>query len=206
LDGIDPQAILDFWFGDTARDPARAAAREGFWFGASEAADTEVRERFAAAIDAAARGELAHWANAPHTALALVVVLDQFPRNVWRGSARAFAHDAEALDAARAAIAAGHLDRLAPIEQAFLVLPYQHDESLAAQRESVLLSEQITRAAPSEWKPLLEHYADFARQHLALIERFARFPHRNRVLGRVSTAEEQAYLEEGGATFGQTAR
>jgi uncharacterized protein (DUF924 family) len=203
---IDPQAILDFWFGDAAGDPARAAAREEFWFGASQTTDAAVRERFSAAIEAAARGELEHWANAARSALALVVLLDQFPRNVWRGSAGAFEHDPHAREVARAAIAAGYLERLAPIEQAFLTLPYQHDESLASQRESVRLSERIARSAPAAWRPLLDHYADFARQHLALIERFARFPHRNRVLGRVSTPEERAYLDEGGATFGQAAR
>ena len=173
---IDPRTVLDFWFADTARDPARADGARSFWFEASDAVDAQVRERFGDAIEAAARGDLAHWVNEPLPALALVVLLDQFPRNVWRGSARAFAHDPHAREVARAAIAAGHLDRLAPIEQAFLILPYQHDESLASQRESVKLAEQISRSAPPAWRPLLDHYADFARQHLALIERFGDSP------------------------------
>ena len=95
---------------------------------------------------------------------------------------------------------------LTPVEQAFLILPYQHNETIAAQLESVQLSERIARAAPPEWRPLLDHYTDYARQHLALIERFGRFPHRNAVLGRESTPEERAYLSRGGATFGQSAR
>jgi uncharacterized protein (DUF924 family) len=202
----DPQSILDFWFADASGDPARAEARESFWFGSPGETDAVVRQRFGAAIEAAARGELAAWQNAPRSALALVLLLDQFPRNVGRGTARAFAHDAHALVTARAAIAAGHLEHLAPIEQAFLILPFQHSESIEMQRESVRRSEEIRRAAPPSWQPLLAHYADFARQHLALIERFGRFPHRNRALGRDSTPEERAYLAAGGASFGQETR
>jgi uncharacterized protein (DUF924 family) len=203
---FDPEAILSFWFDDAAQDPERAAAREGFWFGSSPEADALVRERFAAAIDAASAGELDHWGESARSALARVILLDQFPRNVWRGTARAFAHDPLALVAARSAVAAGRLAALSPVERAFLILPYQHSESLDAQRDSVRLSDEIARSAPAAWRPLLEHYADFARQHLALIERFGRFPHRNAVLGRTPTAGERAYLERGGASFGQTAR
>jgi uncharacterized protein (DUF924 family) len=203
---IEDHAILAFWFADAAGDPSRAAAREGIWFGASTETDDAIRETFGAAIEAAARGELEAWTRTPRSALALVLLHDQFPRNVWRGTARAFAQDAQALATARGSVAAGHLAALAPVEQAFLIMPYEHSESLSAQRECVQLSERIARAAPPEWRPLLEHYADFARQHLALIERFGRFPHRNAVLGRASTAEERAHLSAGGATFGQGSR
>ena len=203
---IDPEAILSFWFGEAACNPEKAAAREGFWFGSSPEADAQVRERFAAAIDAAATGELDRWGETARSALARVILLDQFPRNVWRGTARAFAHDPLALAAARAAVASGLLAQLAPIEQAFLILPYQHSESLDAQRTSLQLCEEIARNAPTPWRALLDHYADFARQHLALIERFGRFPHRNATLGRTPTADELTYLERGGATFGQAAR
>ncbi|MGH7338153.1 MAG: DUF924 family protein, partial [Myxococcota bacterium] len=176
---IDPRAVLDFWFGDATGDPARAQARQSVWFGASDEMDAEVRQRFGAAIEVAARGELAHWRDAARPALALALLLDQFPRNVWRGTRRAFAHDRQALETARASVSAGHLDELAPIEQAFLILPYEHSESIEAQRECVQLSEQILRAAAPEWRPVLEIYADYARRHHALIERFGRFPHRN---------------------------
>src|SRR5262249_48260716 len=202
----DPREVLDYWFGDAVRDPAFAEAREGFWFGASEETDAAIRERFGPAIEAAARGELAHWADDPPSALALVVLLDQFSRNTWRGTARAFALDRRALEVARGALAAGHLEQLAPLEQAFLILPFQHCESIEVQRESVRLSAEIASAAPPAWRPLLEYYTDFARRHLALIERFGRFPHRNQVLGRESTPDERDYLRGGGATFGQAAR
>lgn len=202
----DPQAVLEFWFGRAADHPAEASARELFWFGASGDADSQVREQFASAVEAAARGEFDSWVRSPRTALALVVLLDQFPRNLWRGTARAFAHDAQALRTAREAVARGHLPNLAPVEQAFLILPFQHSEAIEDQRESVRLSSEIAEAAPTAWRPILERYLQFAKQHLALIERFGRFPHRNRLLGRAPTAEEDAYLSGGGARFGQEAR
>jgi uncharacterized protein (DUF924 family) len=199
----DPEDVLDFWFAGTASDPTAATARESFWFGGSPETDAEIRARFGAAVQAAAHGDLDAWAQEPSSALARVILLDQFPRNIGRGTAEAFACDARAREAARDAVARGHLARLAPVEQAFLVLPYQHSESLEDQRESVRLSSEIARTAPEGWRPLLEHYLTFAEQHLALIERFGRFPHRNGVLGRTATADEEAYLGGGGETFGQ---
>jgi len=201
----DPQEILDFWFGRAANDPAEASLREAFWFGASQEADLLIRERFVPTVEAAVRGDLDFWIQGPRSALALVLVLDQFPRNIWRGSARAFAHDAKALDAARDGIARGYLNALAPLEQAFIVLPFQHSELIGDQLESVRLSSEIARTAPEVWRPLLEHYLQFAMQHLALIKRFGRFPHRNKILGRVATDAEEAYLAQGGVTFGQEA-
>jgi uncharacterized protein (DUF924 family) len=199
----EPEEVLGFWFGGALDDPAEASAREPFWFGASAEADARIRERFAPAVVAAGRGELEAWARAPRSALALVLLLDQFPRNVWRGTPQAFAHDERALRVARESVSRGDLGRLAPLEQAFLVLPFQHSESLADQAESVRLSSAIAREAPAAWRPILERYLDFARQHLALIERFGRFPHRNRILGRTSTPAEEAYVRGGGASFGQ---
>ena len=202
----DPEAILEFWFGAAAHDPAQAAARAGLWFGSSAETDALIRERFTPVVEAAARGELAPWARAPRSALGLVVLLDQFSRNIWRGTARAFAHDPQALAVAQASVASGDLEQLEPVEQMFLVLPYEHSESLEHQRTSVGLFTQIATAAPPTWRRLVEGSLKFAAQHLALIERFGRFPHRNFVLGRESTAEEEAYLRAGGATFGQGGR
>ncbi len=199
----DPEVILEFWFAGAAGDAVDALARNVFWFGTNPDADAIVRARFGPVIDAAAAGALAGWLSGPRSALALVIVFDQFPRNAFRGTARAFAHDARALETARQAVAAGYLAALAPIEGAFLILPYAHDESVESQRESVRLSRQLVRDAPQPWRALLEEYLAFAEQHAALIERFGRFPHRNRVLGRASTALEEEYLSSGGATFGQ---
>jgi uncharacterized protein (DUF924 family) len=203
--GREPAAetILDFWFAGATADPAAAAAREPFWFGASAATDAEVRERFSPAVEAAARGELDAWRAEPRAALARVVLLDQFPRNAWRGTARAFSFDPHAQRAADEAIAAGYFAALGPIERSFLVLPYQHAEALQRQRESVRLAAEIRRDAGPAWEPVLSRYLDFAREHLAIIERFGRFPHRNRALGRPSTRAEAAYLASGAAAFGQ---
>jgi uncharacterized protein (DUF924 family) len=200
---VTPEDTLHFWFGDAAQAPANAEARMSLWFDVSPEVDARIRERFSATVEAAARGQHASWTRAPRPALALVVLLDQFPRNVWRGTERAFAHDAQALAVARQAVAAGFLHELAPIEQPFLTLPFQHSESLDAQYESVRLCREILETAPRDWRPLLESFLPYAQQHLELIARFGRFPHRNAVLGRVSTPEEAAYLDRGGETFGQ---
>lgn len=200
---LSPEEILQFWFAGAASDPARTTARNEFWFTPSSATDALIRDKFAPAVKAAAREEFAAWADAPHPALALVLLLDQFPRNIWRGTARAFEHDPQALKTAQHAVGSGYLRQLTPVEQAFLILPYQHAESIENQRESVRLSNEITQAAPPPWRSLMEYYAKYAKQHLELVERFGRFPHRNRVLGRESTAEEITYLSAGGATFGQ---
>jgi uncharacterized protein (DUF924 family) len=200
--GHDPEGILHFWFGDAAETPAKAEARTALWFNASPEIDDRIREQFSTAVEAAARGELAAWTRAPRPALALVVVLDQFPRNIWRGTPQAFGCDAQALAAARQAVAARFLSGLEPIERAFLTLPFQHSESLDAQRESVRLWAEIVAAAPAEWRATLESFHSYAQRHFEVIARFGRFPHRNAMLGRTSTPEERAYLDTGGETFG----
>jgi uncharacterized protein (DUF924 family) len=199
----DHKDILQFWFGDATEAPAKAEARMSLWFDASPEVDGEMRARFSAAVEAAARGGRASWARAPRPALALVVLLDQFPRNIWRGTARAFAQDGQALAVARQAVAAGFVPALAPIEQAFLTFPFQHSESLEAQHESLRVLGEIVATAPADWRPLLEGFLPYAERHFQLIERFGRFPHRNAVLGRVTTNEEQTYLDRGGETFAQ---
>jgi len=199
----DPGAILDFWFAGAADDPDRAAGRGAFWFGASADVDRQIGARFAQACAAAAAGGLDHWAAEPRAALARILLLDQFPRNLYRATARAFATDAKALRATRALVAAGHLAALTPVEQAFALMPYQHAESLPDQREGVALFERAAATAPRPWAEVMESYAGFARRHLQIIERFGRFPHRNRVLNRASTPAEEQFMAAGGESFGQ---
>jgi uncharacterized protein (DUF924 family) len=200
---VEPETVLAFWFGAAAGDPATASARESFWFGVSPETDALVRGQFAIAVETAASGALDGWLGQPRSALALVLLLDQFPRNIHRGTAAAFACDARARAAARHATGAGYLEALGPLESSFLLLPYQHSESLDDQRESVRLAARLRAEAPPAWRPVLTEYLAFAQQHLALIERFGRFPHRNAVLGRTSTAGELAHLASGGTSFGQ---
>lgn len=201
-----PEDILDYWFADAARDAAKAQERLGFWFRASAEHDREITQRFASTLAAAADGSLSHWETEPHSALAVVIVLDQFPRNIHRATPGAFAHDAEALNVARHGIGAGYLRALTPVEQGFFAMPYQHCEDLAGQRESVTLFSRIAHDAPPEWRSVADGMVQYARLHLELVERFGRFPHRNAILGRASTPEEIEFLKTNTESFGQTAR
>ena len=188
------QAVLDFWFG-RPDDPQYRLPRPA-WFRRDEAYDTLIRQRFGAVIDAALDGRLAAWAATPHGALAEVIVLDQFTRNALRGSARAFAGDARALAAARAMVARGDDRRLGGVQRQFVYLPYEHAEDLATQREALALLAELQRAEPATGELLR-----WAQAHHDIIERFGRFPHRNAVLGRVSTAAEEAFLRQPGSGF-----
>ncbi len=172
---IDAQRVLDFWFADGMAER---------WFHATAALDDKIRRRFEPSWRRAAVGELDHWAATADGALALVIMLDQFPLNMFRGHAAAFASEAKAIAVARDAIARGLDQQLDRAQLAFLYLPLMHSENPAHQDESVRLFEQAELASN----------ARFARHHRDLIRRFGRFPHRNGLLGRTSTAEELAYL------------
>lgn len=175
-----PADVLSFW---------REAGPKK-WYVKDEAFDAEVRARFLAAHEAAARGELWGWEESAQGALALLILLDQFPRNLFRGSAHAFATDSAALAVADRAIARG-FDRAfdGPMRQ-FFHLPHMHAEDIEAQRRCVAAFEALGAG--------FEENLAFARDHLDIIARFGRFPHRNPVLGRSTTPQEQAFLEAGG--------
>jgi len=188
------QAVLDFWFG-APDDPARGQPRKQ-WFEKNDAFDAQIRERFGALIERAIAGHMTHWASEPAGAVAQIVVLDQFPRNAFRGSARAFAGDARALAAARTLVDAG-LDRTLPgVQRQFVYLPFEHAEDIAAQNESLRLFAQLERDAPEVGELLV-----WAQRHHDIIARFGRFPHRNAALGRGSTAEEVEFLRQPGSGF-----
>ncbi len=187
------QALLDFWFGPPG-DPEREQRRQ-IWFRGPADFDDTVRLHFAADHDAAAAGALAAWEEAPDSALALVLLLDQVPRNIFRGTPRAFVCDALARAAASRAIERG-FDRAAPpVWRWFFYLPYQHSEDIADQRRSLRLFETVPEGADPE------RGIRFVLRHWEIIERFGRFPHRNAILGRVSTPEELAFLEEPDSSF-----
>ena len=186
-------AVLDFWFGapgSTEHGSARKA-----WFAKNDAFDAEIRERFAAPIEQALRGELDDWGDEPRSALAQVLLLDQFTRNIFRDTPRAFAGDARALATAEDAIARG-LDReLEPYGRWFLYMPFEHAEDVAAQRRSLELFGALGNEM-NEPSGLL-----WAQKHADVIFRFGRFPHRNAILGRDSTPEELAFLAQPGSRF-----
>ena len=190
----EAQAVLDFWFGSEGSATHGSQRRE--WFAKDDAFDRSIGERFGATVEQALRGELDAWADEPRSALARILLLDQFTRNAFRGTPRAFAGDPQALAAASAMVGARHDEQLPAFMRAFVYLPFEHAESLAMQDEAVRL---FTRMAAAD--PAFESMLDYAHRHRAVIERFGRFPHRNAILGRRSTAEEIAFLEQPGSSF-----
>jgi len=191
---VGPQEILDFWFG--AADGAEFGTQRKVWWIKDAAFDRGIAERFGATIERALRGELDAWAATPAGALARVLLLDQFTRNAFRGNRRAFAGDAQALAAASALVGSRQDESLPPVMRAFAYLPFEHAESLAMQDEAVRLFTRLAAASPD-----LAGMLDYAHQHRAVIERFGRFPHRNAILGRQSTAEELAHIASPGTAF-----
>lgn len=175
---IEPSSILAFW---------REAGSE-HWYKHSEAFDAEIRRRFLDLWQKAIAGELASWENSDAGTLGLVIVLDQFPRNMFRGTAQAFASDGLARDVARRAIDRGVDTRVDPALLEFLYLPLMHSEHLPDQLHCVALFQNTDKAENLK----------YAREHADIIRRFGRFPHRNRLLGRDTTEEEQAFLDGGG--------
>lgn len=185
--------ILTFWFGPTD-DPNRDRPKK-FWFRKDPACDAEVSTRFEAIYQQAVAGSYADWQNSPEGALALAIALDQFPRNMFRGEARAFASDSQALVVARQAIARGFDLQLFPVQRWFLYLPYEHCEDLNTQAECVALFELLAGDRDSASS------IDYARRHRDVIARFGRFPHRNAILNRPSTVAEREFLTQRGSSF-----
>jgi len=193
---IDPnaRAVLDFWFGPPGSASHGSSRAE--WFRKSADFDAEIAQRYGPLVEQALAGGLRDWAAHAEAALARILLLDQFTRNRLRDTPRAFAGDALALPAAQAMVAAGQDGLLLPVQRSFVYLPFEHAEDMAMQDEAVRLFEQLNAAAPG-----MENGLDYAHRHRAVIARFGRFPHRNAVLGRESTAEELVFLKEPGSRF-----
>ena len=190
----EARAVLEYWFG--APGAPEHGTQRTLWFDKDDAFDREIAQRFGALIEQAMRGELDAWAARPAGALAQIIVLDQFTRNAFRDTPRAFAGDARALAAARALVEAQLDAALTPIERSFVYLPFEHAEGLEMQNEGVRLYTRLVAIAPEQASGL-----DYAERHRAIIERFGRFPHRNRILGRQSTPEEIEFLKTSGSGF-----
>jgi uncharacterized protein (DUF924 family) len=176
--GIRPSDVLAFWL----------AAGPDHWFTVDQAFDTEVRRRFLKLWQAAKDGELSSWEASDDGLLALAIVLDQFPRNMFRGDPRAYASDLEARDVAVRAIERGVDSSIDPALRAFLYMPLMHSENLTDQERCIELFRDADNAENLK----------YAQHHADIIRRFGRFPHRNRILGRTTTADEQAFLDSGG--------
>ena len=183
--------VLLFWFGEGEAH----GKRHKRWFEKNPAFDSSIRERFLGLYEALAAGGGRDWLERADSCLARILVLDQFPRNMFRGTPRAFATDAPALEAARHAVASGFDAGMLPVERMFAYLPFEHSESLADQVEACRLMEPLRAFAETS-----DAY-DYALRHRAIIERFGRFCHRNAILGRPSTPEEIEFLKEPGSGF-----
>ena len=199
-------AILTFWFADALASADAARTRSKVWFSIDPQFDAEIARRYSDLPTKAAAGRLDTWMNSAESALARVLVLDQFPRNLFRGDPRAFAFDALALAGSISALEKGFPSRLHPLQTVFFLLPLEHAEDLTMQQRCVTLFEELRGRAPAGWESQFDGYLDYARRHRDVIERFGRFPHRNAVLHRTSTRQEREYLETGGARFGAKPR
>lgn len=194
MSAVKPQAVLDFWFGRPG-DPRHGQSRPE-WFVKDPAFDEAIRAQFLPAVEEAIAGRLADWAATSRGALALLLLLDQFPRNLFRGEARAFAGDPLARQIAATLVDEGQDRTLTPLERVFVYLPFEHSESAADQERSVALFQAL-----ADENAGFGDYLDYAVRHQVVIARFGRFPHRNAALGRPSTPEELAYLAQPGSGF-----
>ncbi|ALU90782.1 DUF924 family protein [Herbaspirillum rubrisubalbicans] len=197
-------ALLDFWFGpqwDTLPAHQVAERQKKLWWSKNPDIDAECRQRFEPLLKQAAANQLDDWTETPRSMLALIVLLDQIPRNIYRDTAQAFAFDELAHQCCHLALAMGLDQALPAIARVFIYLPLEHTEDLDDQQYVVQLMRTLAKAASGEDKPAFDGYADYARRHHAVIERFGRFPHRNRILGRTSTPEETEFLTQPGSSF-----
>ncbi|BAZ47582.1 hypothetical protein NIES4103_01830 [Nostoc sp. NIES-4103] len=187
------QTILGFWFGHPQE--IDYGKPKPYWFKKTPEFDDQLRDLFLEDYQKAAAGYLDDWIDSPESCLALILLLDQFPRNMFRGTPEAFATDWEALSAAQHAVAQGYDQQLLPVQRWFIYLPFEHSENLDHQRQCIKLFQQLSNDPDSVG------VIDYAYRHMEIIERFGRFPHRNSILGRTSTPEEKEFLQQPGSSF-----
>lgn len=197
----DIQAIRQFWFGDNPDDLVTASQQSALWWSKKPAIDLQIRERFESTLLAAENRQLAAWENSAAGVLALVILNDQLPRNMYRDTPRSFAFDEQARKFCRLGLQSAFYHALRPIERSFLHLPLTHSELLADQEQAVALAAALAEQVPAAHKECFSGYHSFAVRHRDIIARFGRFPHRNRILQRPSTPQELAFLEQPGSSF-----
>ena len=202
---MDPKIseILSFWFGQSTGDDSAIGARMPMWFGSDPAVDQAIAEHFSVTAGEAAGGDLDRWGNSPQGALALIILLDQFPRNLERGTPGAFAQDDKALKLCIGGIKSRRVRDLSHIEQVFFMMPLQHSESRRVQLASVEQFEALLTRIPEARREHFEGFAKYAHMHNDIVQRFGRFPHRNAIFGRPDTQEEKDYLAGNAPRFGQ---
>jgi uncharacterized protein (DUF924 family) len=195
------QPLLEWWFG-TLESPNEIAAEQGaLWFGKRDSQDLDAQTRFGNWVEQALAGGLTEWAQSPEGWLALVLLLDQLPRMIFRDTPKAFSGDLRAQALVAQGIATDFDRQLRPIQRVFIYLVFEHCENLAVQNEAVSRYSDLVAQQPERDRALFTDYLNFAERHQQVIARFGRFPHRNAVLGRTSTAEELAFLSQPGSSF-----
>lgn len=195
--------ILEFWFGDFEDHRAPEREKQKMWWSKNQDLDESVRKEFEGDLKKAADNELTTWLDSPEGTLALIILLDQFSRNIYRGTPRAFSFDDMAMDIARDGIAKGYDRELHPVMRIFFYLPFMHSEDLQMQRRSVELFTELEAEVRKndEIMTVVSNSREFAVKHKKIIERFGRFPHRNRILGRDSTPDELEFLKQPESAF-----
>ncbi|MGY2283157.1 DUF924 family protein [Pseudomonas gingeri] len=195
------QPLLDWWFGSAGTPVAIVADKGRLWFGKRDSQDLEARERFGGQVEQALAGGLVEWTQCPEGWLAVVLLLDQLPRMIFRDTPHAFSGDARAQALVAQGIAADFDRQLPAMQRVFIYLVFEHCENLAVQNEAVSRFAALLREQPAEQQAVFADNLDYAERHQQVIARFGRFPHRNAILGRESTDEEVAFLREPGSRF-----
>ncbi|GAA0364878.1 CBU_1079 family Dot/Icm type IV secretion system effector [Bowmanella denitrificans] len=200
---ISAEQVNEFWFGQIVNELAEPG-RESIWYAGGEAVDNQIRQRFSQALEMAARDELNHWLEMPRGRLAMILLFDQFSRNIYRGQAQAFAYDDKALCLCQEGIALGQDVALSLVERLFFYHPLEHAEDLNCQQDVVNKFTALAQQYPrGQQHNIAQNALKYAVEHRDIIARFGRFPHRNEILGRNSTEQEKHYLSSGGKRFGQ---
>lgn len=194
-------SIHEFWFGTDKDDVKAADQQKKLWWSKDTALDDLIAQRFKQLTVAAGDGSLNSWSTNPRGLLALILLTDQFPRNMYRGTPDSFAYDHIALQWSSQALRQGVDQLLRPIERVFVYLPLEHSESIADQKRAVQLFEQLAKDVPATQKTTFDGFLQFAIRHRDVIARFGRFPHRNEILRRPSTEEEIVFLKTAGSSF-----
>ncbi|NCF14433.1 MAG: DUF924 family protein [Gammaproteobacteria bacterium] len=197
------EKILSFWFREQELSAPQIDRRMDIWFGEDPVFDHDIEKEFANDIEKASEGKLDHWADEPHGRLALIILIDQFRRNIYRGTLKAFSHDKVALKLCVEGAVEKKDKGLTPIQRVFFYMPLQHAESRKVQAKSVKLYEKLAESVSPTLQETFLTVAQFAELHKDIIDQFGRFPHRNVLLGRENTPEEDEYLAGDSPDFGQ---
>ncbi len=197
-----PADILQFWFSDIVDDDV-TVDKSSLWWGGGEIIDSDIKRQFEELLGQAASGHLKNWEATPQGLMALIILLDQFPLNIYRGAARAYNYESQAIQLCLNGIEKKMDTELSLIERIFFYMPLEHSEKIEHQNLAVKMVGQLVASAAPGNRKRMQGFLDFAIEHQDIVQKFSRFPHRNEVLGRKPTPEETAYLNSGGKCYGQ---